>query len=147
MSDYMVKSFAELTTEELFQIYQARVAVFVVEQACPYMEVDELDKESLHVFKVLDGKLAAYCRLYPKGEQMALGRVLVSQEYRKHKLGRELVQTALDIVAERFPDKPIYAQAQAYLENFYASFDFERTSEVYLEDDIPHVDMEKAVKL
>lgn len=85
------------------------------------MEVDELDKESLHVFKMLDGKVAAYCRLYPKGEQMALGRVLVSQEYRKHKLERELVQTALDVVVERFPDKSVYAQAQAYLENFYAS--------------------------
>lgn len=139
MSDYMVKSFTELTTEELFQIYQARVAVFVVEQECPYMEVDELDKESLHVFKMLDGKVAAYCRLYPKGEQMALGRVLVSQEYRKHKLERELVQTALDVVVERFPDKSVYAQAQAYLENFYASFGFARTSDVYLEDDIPHV--------
>lgn len=139
MLDYRVKSFTELTTEELFQIYQARVAVFDVEQVCPYMEVDELDKESLHVFKMLDGKVAAYCRLYPKGEQMALGRVLVSQEYRKHKLERELVQTALDVVVERFPDKSVYAQAQAYLENFYASFGFARTSDVYLEDDIPHV--------
>lgn len=143
MSDYVVKSFAELTTEELFQIYHARVAVFVVEQECPYMEVDELDKDSLHIFKMIGGKVAAYCRLYPKGEKIALGRVLVSQEYRKHKLGRELVQTALDVIAERFPGKIVYAQAQAYLENFYASFGFEPTSDVYLEDEIPHVDMEK----
>ena len=143
MSDYAVKSFAELTTEELFEIYRARVAVFVVEQDCPYLEVDELDKESLHIFKQADGKVVAYCRLYPKGEMMALGRVLVSQDYRKHKLGRELVQTALEVTAERYPDKAIYAQAQAYLENFYQSFGFEPTSEVYLEDDIPHVDMMK----
>lgn len=143
MPDYSVKTFAQLSTSELFRIYHARVAVFVVEQNCPYQEVDETDQEALHIFKEEDGRVVAYCRLYPKGAQVGLGRVLVAEDYRAKKLGRELVQEALDAAAEHFPNQPIYAQAQAYLQNFYQSFGFEPVSDVYLEDDIPHLDMVK----
>ncbi len=72
---------------------------------------------------------------------MKLGRVLVSKDFRKDGLGRDLVQKALQVAKQTGFQLPVYAQAQAYLEKFYASFGFKATSEVYLEDDIPHLDM------
>lgn len=142
---YQVKTFQELTLDELHAIYKVRVEVFVVEQACPYQEVDDADKESLHIFEVREGKVVAYCRLIPHHDVVHLGRVLVAKGCRKKQLGSELVQFALEVSHQRFGKKPIYAQAQAYLQKFYESFGFAVTSDVYLEDDIPHIDMIREV--
>ncbi|MBF7094789.1 GNAT family N-acetyltransferase [Streptococcus sp. HF-1907] len=138
---WIVKPFNQLNTQELFLIYQARTTVFVVEQNCPYQEVDDDDLSAIHVFDLRDGQIAAYCRLIPTDSQVKLGRVLVSKDFRKDGLGRDLVQKALQVAKQTGFQLPVYAQAQAYLEKFYASFGFKATSEVYLEDDIPHLDM------
>ncbi|MGP6353804.1 GNAT family N-acetyltransferase [Streptococcus dysgalactiae subsp. equisimilis] len=140
---WTLKPFDQLSTEELFAIYKERVAVFIVEQACPYPEVDELDKEALHLFIKDELGITAYCRLIPTKDQLKLGRVLVASRVRKIGLGRDLVAKALEVAENQFPDLPVYAQAQAYLEQFYASFGFKPISEIYLEDDIPHLDMLK----
>ncbi|MGT2866415.1 GNAT family N-acetyltransferase [Streptococcus fryi] len=139
---FIVKSFQDLSTSEFFEIAKKRVAVFVLEQNCPYQEIDDLDPISLHIFKTDEsGKILAYCRLIPTEETIKLGRVLVSKEYRQTGLGRALVSQALATCKNKFPDKTIFAQAQTYLQDFYSSFGFKSISEPYLEDNIPHIDM------
>ena len=101
--NFTVKPFSELTTAELHAIYTARVAVFVVEQACPYQEVDAQDPAALHIFAEQDGKVIAYCRLIPHGDSVHLGRVLVLPEHRAEKLGRKIVAFAVDYAREHFP--------------------------------------------
>ena len=84
-------------------------------------------------------------RLISDGDSIHLGRVVVPKAHRKDGYGRDLVQTALDYCKEHFPNLPVHAQSQSYLQNFYASFGFEPISDVYLEDGIPHLDMIKKV--
>lgn len=137
-----LKTFDQLSTNELFSLLKERVAVFVVEQECPYPEIDDLDKEALHLFKLDNqGQVLAYCRLIPTASQVKLGRVLVSQAARKSGLGKELVAQALTVCQDKFPELPVFAQAQTYLQDFYASFGFRAISQAYLEDNIPHIDM------
>lgn len=134
-------AFEELSALELQRIYKARVSVFVVEQNCPYPEVDDLDLISTHIFKEENNELSAYMRVFPKDETIHIGRVLVAQNHRNSGLGREVVARGLEYIETIYPEMPIYAQAQAHLEDFYGSFGFKTVSEVYLEDDIPHIDM------
>ncbi|AHG78963.1 Acetyltransferase [Mannheimia varigena USDA-ARS-USMARC-1388] len=138
---WQAKTFEQLTTAELFEIYQARTAVFVVEQNCPYQEVDDKDLQAVHFFAKNAKNLTAYCRLIPSDEGVHIGRVLVVKEQRGAGLARELVQKAMDYCHEHFPTQPIHAQAQSYLQGFYESFGFKAVSSVYLEDGIPHLDM------
>ncbi|MFJ7827409.1 GNAT family N-acetyltransferase [Psychrobacillus sp. NPDC096623] len=134
-------AFEELSALELQRIYKARVDVFVVEQNCPYQEVDDTDLESTHIFKEENNELCAYMRVIPTEDNIHIGRVLVARSHRKSGLGRELVARGLEYIETIYPGMPIYAQAQAHLEDFYGSFGFETVSEVYLEDEIPHIDM------
>ena len=138
---WVIKPFEELTAGELHLIYKERVAVFVVEQNCPYQEVDDTDLVSIHFWKQADDRLLAYARLIPEAEGVRIGRVLVPQGERTHGYGQELMQVVLEYAQMHFPGLPIHAQAQAYLQNFYASFGFQSVSDIYLEDDIPHIDM------
>lgn len=139
----IIKETNELSPKELVNIMQERVKVFVVEQNCPYQEVDKMDETATHVLLQEQGKLVAYARIIPHVDQVhiSFGRVLVVKEYRKHKLGRKIVQAALDQIQKQFPNKEVKIQAQSYLQNFYSSFGFKAVSDVYLEDNIPHLDM------
>ncbi|AGH37683.1 Acetyltransferase [Bibersteinia trehalosi USDA-ARS-USMARC-188] len=137
------KTFAELSSLELFEIYYARTAVFVVEQNCAYQEVDNNDLQAVHFFAKNANNLTAYCRLIPSDDGVHIGRVLVAKENRGSGLARELVQKAMDYCSTHFPNQPIHAQAQSYLQAFYEGFGFKAVSEVYLEDGIPHLDMVK----
>ncbi|WP_409500434.1 GNAT family N-acetyltransferase [Mannheimia glucosida] len=138
---WYAKCFDELSTQDLFEIYYARTAVFVVEQNCAYQEVDNKDLQAVHFFAKNAENLTAYCRLIPADDGVHIGRVLVTKENRGSGLARELVQKAIDYCAENFPTQPIHAQAQSYLQAFYESFGFKTVSAVYLEDGIPHLDM------
>ncbi|MGT2785196.1 GNAT family N-acetyltransferase [Streptococcus merionis] len=138
---WIIKTFDDLTTRELHVIYKLRVGVFVVEQSCAYPEVDDADLTCLHGMKWERSALVGYFRLIEAEDGVHLGRVIVAPNFRRTGLGRELVSYALQVARERFPEMVIHAQAQAYLENFYASFGFQPVSEVYLEDGIPHLDM------
>ncbi|GAA2970306.1 GNAT family N-acetyltransferase [Lentilactobacillus parakefiri] len=141
-----VKTFPELTTQELFQIYKLRVAVFVVEQKCYYQEVDDDDLIAYHLmFKDSQNELTAYARIIPeKNATIArIGRVVVNPNHRGGGLGRELVQAALDRIPSLMPHTAkIVLAGQEYLNEFYKSFGFKNVSDVYLEDGIPHIDME-----
>lgn len=142
--EWTIKSFDELTTDELYSLLKVRVDVFVVEQACAYPEIDGHDQRSLHLFSIQDGEIAAYARLVPAGEKYdhaSIGRVLVSSSKRKTGLGRELMAKAIVTIIEQWEVEEIQLQAQSHLQNFYGSFGFEPTSEVYDDGGIPHVDM------
>ncbi|MCH4163979.1 MAG: GNAT family N-acetyltransferase [Lentilactobacillus diolivorans] len=144
-----VKPFSSLTTQELFKIYQLRVAVFVVEQQCPYQEVDGDDLRSFHLMlQDDDGSLMAYARIIPEKNQTVarIGRVIVAPDFRKAGLGRYLIQVAINQAIKLIPyTNKIVLAGQAYLKDFYHSFGFHDVSDVYLEDDIPHIDMEMVI--
>ena len=139
-----LKSFEQLTGDELYRILKERVAVFILEQACLYPEIDGKDPVSYHLFAEKDGEIAAYCRLLPPGvayPQASIGRVLVKSEFRGQGLAQELMEKAIAFLTEDLGETEIKIQAQHYLEKFYGSFGFYSISDVYPEDGIPHVDM------
>ncbi|MGF7437176.1 GNAT family N-acetyltransferase [Lentilactobacillus senioris] len=138
-----IKKTDELSSSELIEIMKQRVAVFVVEQNCPYQEVDDADFNDWHVILHEQEKIQAYARVIDKGDYVTFGRVLVAEPFRGQGLGRQIVSATLEMIANNFTGCPIKIQAQAYLQKFYESFGFQATSAVYLEDDIPHLDMQK----
>lgn len=139
------KTFSQLTTTELFQIYQARTAIFVVEQQCPYQEVDNIDCIATHLWFTIDQQSVAYARIYQQQEEVHFGRVLVMPEYRGQGIAKQLITQVLTFIQQTSPKLPIVIQAQHYLQEFYQHFGFVTTSTVYLEDNIPHIDMRKAL--
>jgi ElaA protein len=136
--------FSELGTGPLYEILRLRQDVFIVEQNCPYRDLDDLDRQALHLSARRDGQLLAYLRALPPGAsypQSSLGRIVVSPEARGLRLGRELVERGVALNIETWPGAGICIGAQAHLEAFYNSLGFDRTSDVYDEDGIPHIKM------
>jgi len=136
-----VKTFNELTTEELYQILRLRSEVFVVEQDCVYQDVDNKDQKALHIMGIKDGEVVAYTRVFEPGDyfdNVSIGRVVVSQSQRKYGLGKQIMQASLAAINQRFPDKPTEISAQSYLLKFYTELGFNAFGEEYLEDGIPH---------
>ncbi len=129
---------------ELYEALVARQEVFVVEQKCAFLDADGSDPKAWHLLGRLDGELAAYARLFPPGvkyEEASIGRVLTTRAGRGRNFGRALMAEAIRRMDELFPEQPIRIGAQLYLRRFYESFAFEAASAVYIEDDIPHVEM------
>ncbi|HUP98162.1 MAG TPA: GNAT family N-acetyltransferase [Usitatibacter sp.] len=136
--------FDELTSREIHDLYQARVGVFVVEQACPFQDVDGYDPVSWHLLGRAGEGLLAYCRLLPPGSKYAeasIGRVLTTKEGRGTGAGRELMAEALKRAGELWPGQAIRIGAQRYLDRFYGGFGFVQCSEPYDEDGIMHIEM------
>jgi ElaA protein len=139
-----IKRFDELTTKELYAILKERIQVFVVEQECPYLEVDGKDLQSCHLYKEENGEVAAYARLIPPGvsyPEASIGRVLVKKEYRGRGLAGELINRSLDFLHGELGETKVKIQAQEYLREFYGSFGFTAITDPYLDDGIPHIDM------
>lgn len=138
-----VKFFDELSTFELYKIYKARVAVFVVEQSCPYQEVDAADREAIHIWLEDESEnLVAYARVLPRNEHrdhVMIGRVLTLE--RKKGYGTKILQLAIKVAKERFQAEDIEVEAQTYIQKLYESQGFKRISEEFLLDDIPHIRM------
>lgn len=145
--EWICQPFSALSPSTLYAILQARCAVFVVEQRCAYQDIDgrDLDPRALHVLaRDSKGEVQAYLRVLPPGLAFAepsLGRVLTIPTTRGTRLGEQLVVHGLDALLERWPGRSVRIGAQKYLVRFYRKFGFEVASEVYLEDDIPHVEM------
>lgn len=140
----ITKSFSELTTKELFLIAKGRVDVFVVEQACAYPELDNVDCNNTteHLYWLTDEHLGAYARCYLKGDKYsAIGRVLISKEYRGNGFAHELVTQAIERCFQLWPNREIYIGAQTYLLDFYQALGFTAIKQPYLEDGIEHQDM------
>ncbi len=138
-----IKTLDEMTAREWCQLLEERVKVFVVEQHCPYQEMDADDYHAHHLTLRNDaGELVGYTRIYRRADgRVTFGRVLVPLEHRKHHYGRLLVEQTIAATHRLFPGAPIKIQAQAYLKKFYGSLGFRAVSDVYLEDGIPHLDM------
>lgn len=138
------KAFDDLTPHELYEIMRLRNEVFVLEQLCVYQDADNKDQRSHHLMIKDNGKLIAYARLLPPGvsyPEMSIGRVISSPEYRRKGAGRLLMQKAIEGCHELFGEGPIRIGAQLYLKKFYESFGFVQAGDMYLEDNIEHIEM------
>ena len=137
-----VKQFSELTTEELYRLLLLRVSVFVVEQNCPYMELDYRDQDALHVwFEDQDG-IRAYLRILDAGavsEYVTIGRVIAVK--RRCGMGSRILSEGIRIAKEALGAEKIYVEAQVYAKGMYEKLGFRQISEEFLEDGIPHVKM------
>ena len=121
--DLVVKHFSNLTVEELFEIYKLRVSVFVVEQNCPYQEIDDADKVAYHVFLKDEAGIQAYVRVLPQGATFPEASI------------------GIQVAQEKFHATELQIGAQLYAKPFYEAAGFVQASEGYLEDGIPHIHM------
>lgn len=139
------KTFETLSISELYRILQLRSKVFVVEQNCPYLDMDDKDQQSVHLWLAGDdGRVLAYCRLLPAGisyPQCSIGRVVTDPQARGSGAGRRLMEKAIHDIEATWQATSIRIGAQLYLKTFYESLGFVQSSEPYLEDDIPHIEM------
>ncbi len=141
---WKIKTFEEFTVPELYAVLKARIDVFVIEQNCPYPDLDDYDQKAVHIWAEENGAILAYCRVFDKGikyEETSIGRVLTTEKARGKSLGKQLIQYAVETIENRFHTPEIRISAQDYLLRFYGGFGFEDTGKKYLEDDIPHTEM------
>ena len=142
--DYKFKKFSDLTRDELYEILRLRSEVFIVEQKCTYQDIDLKDKLAYHLFLEDNNVIVSYLRILPKGisyEEVAIGRVLTKESYRKMGLSKKLIQKAIDFVTDTLGEKEIRLSAQLYARKLYEGCGFKRTSDIYLEDGIEHIEM------
>ncbi|MDQ0592146.1 ElaA protein [Chryseobacterium ginsenosidimutans] len=141
---WKIKTFEEFTVSELYAVLKARIDVFVIEQNCPYPDLDNYDQKAIHIWAEENGDVLAYCRIFDKGikyNETSLGRVLTTEKARGKSLGKLLIKYAVEIIENRFYTSEIRISAQDYLLKFYSDFGFVDTGKKYLEDDIPHTEM------
>ncbi|MEZ4857372.1 MAG: GNAT family N-acetyltransferase [Flavobacteriaceae bacterium] len=141
-----IKTFQELTSEELYSLLQLRSEVFVVEQNCVYQDIDGKDPNALHIMGIKKAKIVAYTRCFAPGiyfNEAAIGRVLVSMEQRKFGLGHEIMKASIKAIKDYYNTTLIKLSAQTYLVSFYESHGFQKVGSEYLEDGIPHILMSK----
>jgi len=145
-----VSGFDGLSINDLYDLIAARVEVFIVEQNCPYQDVDGKDRHALHVWARDEANhVVAYARITHPGvrfQEPSIGRVITTQAGRSKGLGRELMTRAIAVIEARYPQQAIRISAQQYLERFYQSLGFKTVSEPYLEDNIPHLEMLRSAK-
>lgn len=145
-TEWLCKRFEELNSYELYAVLRLRSEVFVVEQNCVFLDMDDKDQDCFHLMGYQSGRLAAYTRLVPPGiiyKQASIGRVVSAPFARKTGTGRELMQQSIQRLYHLFGKVAIKIGAQLYLKQFYASFGFEPLGEIYLEDGIEHIHMLK----
>ena len=153
-SEIVVSRWLDLSRDELHAILRLRIDVFVVEQDCPYPDLDGKDLNSLHVYLLKEGETAAsgasaaaYLRICSPGvsyKEPSIGRVVTATDERGKSLGKLIMQKAIEVCTEKWPNQGIRISAQKYLTKFYSDLGFAVCSEPYLEDDIPHVQMFRA---
>ena len=139
-----IKSFEELSTQELYQIMKLRIEVFIIEQQCLYQDADDKDQKCYHIMLIKDENLVAYARLVPVGlsfPEVSIGRVITSAEVRGTGAGKVLMNAAIEACKNIFGPVPIRIGAQTYAKDFYVGLGFEDTGTAFLEDDIPHIEM------
>src|SRR5215217_123558 len=142
--------FSSLSPEDLYSAMELRQKVFVVEQACAYLDADGMDRKALHLLGWSDThgtrRLIAYARLFPpriKYAESSIGRVVTHPDVRGTGAGRALMKEAIERIENAGWGKEIRIAAQMYLERFYEGFGFRRVSDPYIDDDIWHVDMRR----
>ncbi|UOY01949.1 GNAT family N-acetyltransferase [Blastococcus sp. PRF04-17] len=133
--------FAELTPFEVYGLCRLRVDVFVVEQECPYPELDGRDLEpgTVHLWFEEDGEVLATIRVLDDGDTRVIGRVATAAAARGRGLAARLMEEGIALCT----GYPITLGAQAHLEGWYERFGFRRSGPGYVEDGIPHVPMRR----
>lgn len=146
MLQIKVKSYAELSKEELYQILQLRSEVFVVEQDCVYQDIDFKDQKAIHVLGFKNNRIIAYTRVFKPGDyfkEASIGRVVVAKNERKFKYGYAIMEASINTITSHFNTTTITISAQTYLQKFYNNLGFNQIGDGYLEDGIPHIKMLK----
>ena len=141
---FKVKKFSKLSVDELYDLLHLRQQIFVVEQNCIYLDADGIDKDCLHLFGIVDKKIAGYARIIPAGftyPTPSIGRVVVDEKYRGNKYAYKLMQQAIKVAIHKFEAKKITISAQLYLKEFYEKIGFKVAGKVYLDCDLPHLKM------
>ena len=142
---FYIKKYNDLTLDNLYDFLSLRQSVFVVEQNCPYEDVDQKDKICFHLLGYKNKELIAYSRIFPPDsfykESVSIGRIVVLKSYRKKGIGLSLINESLNFVESNFGKINIRIEAQSYLKEFYSKFGFKIISDEYLEDGIPHFSM------
>lgn len=146
--DWQLRTFEALSNHELYQLLKLRVDVFVVEQTCPYPELDDKDPITgvHHLLGYEQDQLVACARLLPAGisyPSVSIGRVATHEKARGNGLGHQLLEQAIHQCQRLWPNSAIEIGAQEHLSAFYGRYGFVATSEMYLEDGIPHIDMKR----
>ena len=142
--NFFWKKFNELSLDNLYAILNLRQQVFVLEQNCPYIDADYSDQDAFHLLGLLDNKLVAYLRAFPPNIKYAgssMGRIVVKESQRKQDVGKDITKIGINFLKERYPDSEIVISAQHRLEQFYCDLGFASRGEVYLEDNIDHIQM------
>lgn len=140
-----IKKFEQLSKAELYEIIVNRINVFVVEQNCPYADCDNLDQQAYHLLNKKSGEIISYLRIIPAGlvyNQPVIGRVLVKAEYRKQKIASKMLTEAINFIKTELQANKIKLSAQEYVLNLYRQLGFQQVSDCYLEDGIPHYEMQ-----
>ena len=147
MLNIVVKSFTDLSTDELYHLLQLRSEVFVVEQDCVYQDIDGKDQKALHVLGYKeDQTFVAYTRLFKPGDYFknaSIGRVVVAQRERQYGYGYDIMKASIATIKTHYNLDKIEISAQTYLKTFYNNLGFVEDGDTYLEDGIPHVRMIK----
>ena len=142
----IIKTFNQLNKVEFYKIMQLRIEVFIIEQDCPYQDMDGLDDQCQHLWVEDNGEIISYLRINPAGTRFAevsFGRIVTKKSYRSRGIAEQVINAAIDLV-QKESAQAIRISAQSYLENYYEKFGFTKDSEEYLEDDIPHIEMLRA---
>lgn len=142
--NWISKKFQELTVDELYELLRLRSEVFVVEQNCVFLDMDNKDQKCHHLLGWIGEDLVASVRIVPAGisyKEPSIGRVVTSPKYRGTGAGKLLMEEAIDLTIQLHGNQPIRIGAQLYLKKFYTSFGFEAEGEIYLEDGIEHIEM------
>ena len=147
---WVTKTFAELTVDELYDVLRLRSEVFVVEQKCIFLDIDNNDRKAFHTIGFIGDEVVATTRLFEKdimydGYQ-SIGRVVSASKHRGLGIGKALMQYSISECERLFGKGPIKIGAQLYLKKFYSEQGFEQSGDVYLEDDIDHIPMIRAEK-
>ena len=144
MTTWTCKKFEELTTMELYAILRLRSEVFVVEQNCVFLDVDNKDLDCHHLMGWEDDQLLGYSRIIDAGisyVESSIGRIVTSPAARGRGIGRQLVTQSIDTLYSLHGKRDIRIGAQYYLKEFYESFGFVQKGDIYLEDGIQHIEM------
>ena len=141
--ELVIKHFSELSAEELFEIYKLRISVFVVEQKCPYQEVDDADRVAYHLWLKDENGIEAYARVLPQeafSSTAMIGRVIAVK--RRCGLGSKILEAAIHAAKANLHADKITVEAQVYARSLYEKHGFRQTSEEFLEDGIAHIQMQ-----
>ncbi len=141
-----IKAFNELTLNSLYEVLQLRAEVFVVEQNCPYQDVDGKDQKAMHILGYHKEQLVAYTRVFKPGyyfDNASIGRVFVKENARQYGFGKDIMKASIAFIEDTLDLSTIELSAQTYLKKFYNDLGFKEIGEGYLEDDIPHIRMIK----